>query len=106
MSFPSKKILVAAHPASAKVVSAPMSPGGAAVTVIRGDVVAHVQPGWHVCVAPAGAQVTVPIGGLTAGASDDNFHWAQGPSYTGAGTPAPANTGTFDNPSSFGTDGR
>jgi hypothetical protein len=106
MSFPSKKILVAAHPPSAKVVSAPMSPGAAAVTVVRGDVIGHVQPGWHVCVAPAGAQVTVPIGGLTAGASDDSFHWCQGPSYSGSGVSQPSGTTQDTVNSGVGTDGR
>jgi hypothetical protein len=106
MSQPSKTILQNAHPFGAKVVAAPMTAGGAAVIVIRGDVVAHANPGWHTCVAPPGAQVVVPVGGLQENHSDDNFHWCQGPSYSASAVPQAGWTGSFDSPTSIGTDGR
>jgi hypothetical protein len=90
----------------AKVVSPP-TPGGPSVTVVQGDAITHLS-GWHVCIAPPGQVVYVPIGGYPAGYSDHLVHWSQGPSYSGMGVPGTPNlTQSVDNVNSgFGTDGR
>jgi hypothetical protein len=91
----------------AAILVAPSTPGGAAVLAKLGDCVLHPSgAGWHICCVPLGATATVPVGGLPLGQSTDSFHWSVGASYRGMGIPQAAYSGTFDNPSSYGADGR
>jgi hypothetical protein len=74
---------------------------------VKGDIVPHPAYGWHVAIAGTSAQpVAYPGSGLKVGESNDSFHYAVGPSYTGTGLPQTGWSGTSDNPSSFATDGR
>ena len=92
----------------AQVLSAPQSAGGPGVTAKFGDVVTHASgTGWHVCIATFGASVVVPVGGLQAGHSDDQFRWSQGASYSGQGVPQSYSPPTYDAAQTgIGTDGR
>jgi hypothetical protein len=91
----------------AAILTAPTVAGGAAVIAKLGDCVLHPSgAGWHICCVSLGGTATVPVGGLPLGQSTDQFHWSQGASYTAMGVPQTAYSGTFDNPSSIGADGR
>jgi hypothetical protein len=93
--------------AGALALNAPMTPGGPPVIARPGDAVLHVsQAGWHICICTIGQTAIVPVGGLVFGASDDNFHWSTGPSSTASDVPQTAYSGSFDNPTSIGHDGR
>jgi len=92
--------------AGAKVLSAPVSAGAAAVTAQPGDVITHASgAGWHVCTKAT----TVPVGGYPANSSDDNVRWSTGPSFSGQGIPPSPGTAptTQDGAQTgYGSDGR
>lgn len=91
----------------ASIIPAPQtsSPSGAQVFAKQGDVVPHpISPGWHVCMV---ASAAIPVGGLPAGQSTDQFHWSQGASYSGIGVPQSYSPPTYDAAQTgIGTDGR
>ena len=79
-------------PAGGSILTTP-GPGANPVFARKGDIVMHPSgTGWHVCVAQNGAVVQVPTGGLPINHSGSEFHWSQGPSYSGQGVPATPNT--------------
>jgi hypothetical protein len=92
----------------AAILTAPSTPGGAAVIAQSGDCVVHESgAGWHVCCVPLGATATVPLGGLPLGQSTDQFHWSQGASYSGMGVPSSYSPAGYDAAQSgYGSDGR
>lgn len=89
----------------AAILNAPQTAGGPQVIARQGDAVCHANgSGWHVCMVPS---AIVPVGGLPANQSTDQFRWSQGASYSGMGVPQSYSPPTFDAAQSgIGTDGR